>query len=160
MQPTVVCTANMLADKLQAPAYARTSEYEVKILRASMLSLLPNLIARERPGDAGSTEQIGSPLNPKLSPVEAAFLTLTLLQQKQSNSEYQLTYDERVAQWAARYSASPPGSKAEAGRPVEVNTSGRAEEMRRAIDFAASYIPVADLLNLPAQALDALGIQR
>lgn len=119
-QPNIVCTAVMIADKLQAPAYARTSEYEVKLLRASMLSLLPNLIARERPGDAESTEQIGSPLNPMLSPVEAAFLTLTLLQQKQTNPDYQLTYDERVAQWAAKYSASPSGSKAEAARPVEV----------------------------------------
>jgi len=159
-QPNVVCTANMIADKLRAPAYARTSEHEVKILRASMLSLLPNLIARERPGDTESTDQIGSPLKPMLSPVEAAFLTLMLLQQKQTNPDYQLTYDERVAQWAAKYSANPPGSMTGAGRPVEVNTSGRAEEMRRMIDLAASQLPVADLLYLPGQALDALGVQK
>jgi hypothetical protein len=159
-QPNVVCTAKMIADKLQAPAYARTSEYEVKILRASMLSLLPNMIARDRPGNTGSAEQIGSPLKPMLSPVEAAFLTLTLLQQKQTNPDYQLTYDERVAQWASKYAANPPGSKAEGGRLVEVNTSGRAEEMRRMLDLAASQLPVTDLLNLPGQALDMLGVQR
>lgn len=159
-QPNVVCTANMIADKLHAPAYARTSEYEVKTLRVSMLLLLPNLIARERPGDAAFTEQVGSPLKPMLSPVEAVFLTLMVLQQKQTNPDYQLTYDERVAQWAAKYSANPSGSKAEAGRSVEVNTSSRAEEIRRMIDLAASQLPVADLLDLPGQALDALGVQK
>lgn len=159
-QTNIVCTAKMIADKLQAPPYARTSDYEVKLLRASLLALLPNLIARERPHDAGASEQIGSPLNSMLSPVEATFLTLTLLQQKQTNPAYQLTYDERVAQWAAKYSANPPGSKAEVDRQFEVNTSGRPEEMRRVIDFAASQLPIADLLNLPEQALDTLGVQR
>lgn len=156
----VVMAINGLADKFAAPDYATTTDYEVRKLRAAALPLLPNLIARERPEAAKLPKPIGESINPEMSPVEAACVMLLMLQQKQTNPEYQLTFDERLAQWAEKYHGKPNPSNREADQAERNGDTPRQKEMQQVLERAASQIPVGDLLNIPSRALDILGINK
>ena len=93
---SVARTVNHLADKFNAPAYARTNRYEVRLLHTALLPYLPDFIGRDNTGSTQMT--VGSSINhERMSPLEAAFVTAMLLRQKQTNPDYQMTHDEQIS---------------------------------------------------------------
>ena len=78
-----------------AHLYAKTSALQVRYLRATLVRGYPNFIAQPRLGEKEGLEQeVGSSINSMMSPLEAAFVTAVLLQQKMLNEEYQKTPQE------------------------------------------------------------------
>jgi hypothetical protein len=139
---------NGLAMKFKAPEYAKTSQYEVRRLRMSALPLMPNFIAKERSAKAeghsveeSQAKQIGSSINPKMSPMEAAFIMVLLLKQKVSNPDYQVTQAERASKWVEQHSSREKNKK-----PLAKNEASmlRQEEMERIINKGVSQISPID----------------
>lgn len=153
----VVKAVNGLAMKFKAPEYAKTTKYEVRKLRMSMLALAPNFIGQERSADAPRARQIGSTINPDMSPMEAAFVTAMLLKQKVSNPDYQLTQTERRSKWNEKHSAKQTDK---ANRLNDQGNSARTQEMDKVIADGGSKLSIAELLNIPNRALDILGVQK
>ncbi|HXG67048.1 MAG TPA: hypothetical protein VNO70_18235 [Blastocatellia bacterium] len=156
----VVHAVNELATKFNAPQYARTYLYEVRKLRMATLPFLPNLVATETPEETKQDKPVGaSTIKTSMSPVEAAFVTLLLLQQQISNPEYQLTHGELVSRWAQMRGDKRGASAERANAGNEIDFSARAKEMRQVMARGVSEMPAGELLNMPARTLDALGIQ-
>src|SRR2546426_727922 len=80
---------NQLADRLGAPSYARTGLLQLRHLRVSLQVPLSNFIAQVPSKGSGKAT-----INPEMSPLEAAGLTLLMLYQKVHNEDYQLTPEE------------------------------------------------------------------
>jgi hypothetical protein len=152
----VVRVVNGLALKFKAPEYAKTSQYEVRTLRLAMLPLLPDFIAVERFGETGEEARIGSTIPPQMSPTEAVFVTLMLLQQKLSNPEYQMTHAERVSRWAEKHRRKEGDSQTVPRR----EDTARQEEMQQVMERGIFEMAAAELSNLPTRALDILDVQK
>lgn len=155
-EPNIICSLNPIAEKFKAPEYARTTQYEVRKLRMATLSLLPDLIANGRSDETNRPEQIGPSINPRMSPAEATFITLLLLQQKLTNSAYQVTHAERLSQWAEKYAKPKDGAK----QTSKIDPSARADEMQRVLNTGLAEMSPADLLSMAKSALDTLGVQK
>ena len=92
----VVDVVNYLAKEFDAPVYAQAELDEVKTLRAGQAyplfhSLAPNLAAMSE----AERKAVPLQINSSMSPIEAAYFTLTLVFQKELNPCNQLTADER-----------------------------------------------------------------
>ena len=152
----VVRVINGLGMKFKAPGYAKTSQYEVRKLRMSVLGLIPNFIANDRSSER-QPKAIGASINHNMSPMEAAFVTVLLLKQKVSNPEYQVTHAERVSQWAEKHS----GKQKNKTEQVKIQgSSARETEMEKVIARGVSEMSPIDLLNIPSRAMDILGVEK
>jgi len=89
----IVKAVNNLVNTIGAPAWAHTNAQEVTKLRMWMLIMYPHLIANPTPRQPDGTRQI---LSPQMSPLEAAFIATTLIEQKLWNDYYQLAPSERT----------------------------------------------------------------
>ncbi|HYP52667.1 MAG TPA: hypothetical protein VEQ42_03960 [Pyrinomonadaceae bacterium] len=102
-EESVVRVVEELARKFDAPEYALAETDEVRALRLSLSSLVPRLVVRQ-PLPAGAeprpfwfvTKAPAFDVPASMSPVEAAYITLMMLTQKQINETYMLTKDERA----------------------------------------------------------------
>ena len=150
-ETNVVKVINGLALGLKAPEYAKTSRYEVRKLRVSALSALPNFIA-----DGQHPKKVGASISEKMSPMEAAFVTTLLLRQKLSNPEYQVTHAERLSKWAEKHGAKK-NDKANGWKAADA--TAREEEMEKVIAKGVSELSPLALLNAPSRALDVLGVK-
>ncbi len=133
----VVRTVNGIADRLHLPAFARTTQVEVRRLHVQMAGAVPRFAAVN--GASVGTLIV----NPQMSPLEAVALTTLMMQQKLHNPDYQLTKEE--AFFAAH------------GRKTDV--SGRTEVLSKAFRSAPIYT-IADAKNNSEKALDDLGLSR
>lgn len=156
----VVKTINQLADKFNAPDYAHTNRYEVRRLHTLMFPYMPDFIGRENTG-ASTSKQKGSSINhERMSPLEAGFLMAMLLRQKQTNPDFQLTHDEQFAQWKERHSGKAKKDKKNDDSAQAQEYAKRHDAIANAISDGAAKMSPAELLNLPANMLDALGVER
>ena len=73
--------------------YAGTSQPEVRRLRMHMLALYPQLLGSNEPPDSQGRYKA---LSDNLRPIEASWLTVTMLYQKAYNSQYQFSGLERA----------------------------------------------------------------
>ena len=89
--------------------------------------------------------------------MEAAFVTVLLLQQKKSNPEYQVTYAERSSQWAEKHSGK---KKNQLDQAKIQGPSAREAELEKVIAKRVSEISPIDLLNIPSRAMDILGVEK
>jgi len=109
-------------------------------------------------------KKAGDTINPEMSPLEAAFVTGVLVQQKMLNADFQYepqVWDEKLRkgqlkQWEA---GANPGAQNES-RLVHSKGNAKPNEMRRAVTQSASKMSVTELMSLPDETLDTLGIER
>jgi hypothetical protein len=167
---------NEYVGKFNAPEYAKTSPLQVRYLRATLMRGYPNFISQVPISEPEGLEQeVGTSINPTLSPLEAAYVTAVLLQQKMLNEEYQKTpqewadslYSKQLQEWQADAdwvnSGSPEVTPGE--QPTEVRLevragSGKYAEMAQAITNSASTLWASNLQAFVDTALDDLGIPR
>lgn len=137
---------NILADRLGAPPYARTSAEQVSDLRMNLLSAFPTLLASRLGPDDSTIHQF--------SPAEASFLMLVMARQKVSNAHYQVPPE----QWKGLRNANHSSSIASHSSQRLPNP--QADEMRRLIATHAPAMSLNDGIALGHQVLDAIGVQR
>jgi hypothetical protein len=98
-----------------------------------------------------------------MSPLEAAFVTAMLLRQKQTNPDYQLTHGERLGRWKELHSKSKKekaDKKDDDAAAKEKEYARRCNAIAAAVGDGASAMSPAQLLNLPADVLDDLGVEQ
>lgn len=163
----VVHTVNKLADKFELPDYARTSPLQVRVLRARLRAGYPDFIAQDRdPQNRGMKKKVGARLKTEMSPLEAVFTTAVLVQQKLLNEDFQLApgeYSDHLHKHELeKWKAAREGRQSERGHKHRLGFAEKSkyQEMREAIGRKAERMNTADLLALPDETLDALGIIR
>ena len=183
-EETVVQVVNEYVNKFGAPEYAKTSTLQVRYLRATLVRGYPNFIAQPLPGEReGLDQEVGTSINSMMSPLEAAYVTAVLLQQKMLNEEYQKTPQEwadsisqtQLEEWQADANRISSGEQAApAATPSQPQLEMRADnskygEMRQAftnnamkqvIGNGASALWSSNLQVLADTVLDDFGIPR
>lgn len=162
----IVQTVNELADTIGAPAYAKTSKLQVKVMRVKLMGDHPSFIAQERDDKKkGLKKKIGDTINPEVSPLEGAFITMMMIQQKVLNEDWQKTPEEYAATLNTKHSKEVK-SVAEGqeikGRLVakKAKNMEKVNEMMETISKGLGRLGAADALNLADKSLDTLGIER
>lgn len=154
----VVRVINGLGKAFGAPGYARTDLGEVRRLRMGVLLYMPHLIYGEskRP-----MKEVGSSIDPTMSPLEAAYITLLMLKQKQYNEEYQMTPKERAdARNKQKGKAKAVITRRRESQLTLAQRTPRKEEMARVIARGFSTKSPTELMELANKSLDALGVDR
>ena len=151
----VVHAVNLLADRIGTPAYTRTNVFEVRRLRANLLLYTSDL--QERRNKNGLRK--GQKHDVMMSPLETFFVAVTLIQQKQHNPEYQLTNDEWIALHGGKRTAGGNKKFEEEMQQRHIN-SARTEEVRQAIQKGITSMSPFEMLQLPEELLNTLGIER
>lgn len=146
----VVQAINGLANRFNAPAYAKTNEYEVRHLRTAVMPYLPNFVGAYRSWEASHNGAVNEKINPNMSPAEAVLIMMLMIQQKQTHPYYQMTSAERQARWAELQSLN--------GLTELPNNEERQEEMANLLNEMAN-LNSTEILNLANRALDILGIE-
>lgn len=163
----IVLTVNGLADKFELPAYAKTSPLQVRVLRARLRAGYPDFIAQDtNPQNKGLKKKAGTHLKVEMSPLEAAFTTAVLLQQKMLNEDFQLApgdysdnlHKKELEKWQAAREGRESGEAYK--HRLGFAEKSKQREMREAITRKAAGMKTSDLLALPDETLDALGIKR
>jgi hypothetical protein len=163
----IVHIANTLADKFQLPDYARTTLHQVEVLRVSYELSSPVFMGVPSPRQDSGTSQ-SSPSNPtKLSPAQATFLLLTLVDAKLMWPDYQLPPDE----WEkTRYGPMMENlvkykELKESGQQSKLQTRGTlgtfttpTRDIRTLVSRGISEMSLTDGLDLVDQAFAAVGI--
>jgi len=156
----VAAAVNFLADKFQAPDFAKTDLRQVKVLRARMRGSAPSFFAPDPDHKKGLKKKIGEPMNPEVSPLEATSLMLVMLTQKAFNDEFQQTPQE----FAARSRRRPSWLANDRREAGFVGNDPRNVEKSRAVIRAAieglRHMNVTDAINLTGQTFDKLGIKK
>lgn len=155
----VIRMVNMVAQKTGAPDFAKTNVFEVRRLQLGILPFVPNLLARTRDGLENDGRPRGAAVNSAMSPLEATFVATLLLQQKRHNAEYQLTHDE----WVALHGSKRKGAsneKFQEQMKAHRKNSNRTDELDRAMARGLTAMSPVQLLSLPEELLDRLGVER
>jgi cell division protein FtsB len=164
----VAKTVNQLADELGAPEYGKTNSGQVRILRVSMMSGMPNLISPGAPKIKDGRASLSD-----MSPVEAVSVALLMVHQKMHNEAYQVTHREFVAnlrqkhreQWEAHRagkSNNGQGHTAEGPRLItgtSPDSKTKRKEMSGAITRGTKAMKAEKLTGLADKTLDTLGIE-
>lgn len=140
----LVQAVNNAANTIGAPQWSHTNQQEMRRLRMHMLVLYPQLIADQgRPDAKGHYHALKN----TVSPMEAAYIGLTMMYQKIYNPNYQFTEAER----AANASLSP--SENQSKHIV------REETMLNILSGKTQSISIQDLLAVADRFFDDLGIE-
>lgn len=78
---------NLLADRVRAPEFARTSDTQVRVVRMRLLMLEPIFMGREI---IRARLERGDPIPDTLSPSQSVHILLSLIDRKFSDPEFQL----------------------------------------------------------------------
>jgi hypothetical protein len=176
-EENIVLTVNELAEKFNAPDLARTSALQVRVLRASFLNDYPNFIAQETSsGGKIVAASIGDSVSPTMSPLEAVFMTATMLEQKILNENYQYpteewvdqVYNKALAKWQADQAGTSQGtSSSEQTQPyLSAPENEKRTQMLQTFSAGARTILSSESQSLSAtpnlynSTLDTLGIKR
>jgi len=151
----IVHAVNLLADRIGTPAYTRTNVFEVRRLRANLLIYTSDLQERRNKNDWRK----GQKQDVMMSPLETFFVAVTLIQQKRHNPEYQLTNDEWIALHGGKRIAGGAKKFNEEMQQRRINST-RTEEVRQAVQKGISSMSPLDMLQLPEELLNTLGIER
>lgn len=146
---------NRLAHEVGAPAFAHTDVFELRRLKAGLLPYTSDLQSRA----AGSGAGRRNPNEPSMSPLEATYFAVLLVQQKRFNPEFQLTHDEWVELHGGKRKSKADAKFHDKMRERQ-DDAARTEEMQKAFEDGLSKKSVAELLELPAALLDTLGVER
>ena len=140
-EENIVRAVNNLAQKLNAPDYARTYGGEVRLLRGDSRSEMPHFI---------------SPEDQTMSPLEAAYVLHLLIYQKVFNETFLLTPAEHAALEREKPATQ---TRIEPDQPPTVTIHPRVKEML-ALAHKTGAMKITDLVQMGQQFLDDLGIER
>lgn len=155
-EENVVRLVNALVKKFGAPEYAKSDRYEVRRQRMALFVLTPALTTIERASIGKEGNRRGGGLSPKLSPLEAANVAMSLVYQKIFNDEYHQDASERQATGQARRALQSERSASSAREP-----SARTREMLDiAIKGSLPLLSAEQRNRFAHRSLDILGIQR
>ncbi len=150
----IVRLINELVQKINAPEYSQTSEEEVRRLRMNIAYLMPHFIIQQRTDKEAAAKESGFTISPIMSPLEAIYITNTLIYQKRYNKEFQLSISEQ-----ARLGKTSNRQRQSSKEPQLTTTSSpRVEEMRRVFNQVA-MLGVQDQISLINDSLNILGIE-
>jgi len=155
----IVKAINELAGKFAAPDYAKTSPLQVRALRVNLMFSVPSLVAPEANEKKKLKKRVGDKLDPHVSPLEAVFLTMLMIQQKMLNPVWQQTSAEFADSLSKHRSK---GNGGERGHQLRVDNLNREKShvMRRVVANKVKGLGAADMHELIAASLDTLGIDR
>jgi hypothetical protein len=153
----LVKALNRFTEKIGAPDYAKVSVAQLRYLRVNLISAFPSFISQ--PPEKQPRKTV---VNPEMSPLEAAGLTLLMVTQKLSNEDFQVTPEEwaakrhrqQVAKWEARRNAKPAPMIEDAKARV-ASESARSKELQQVF-----FNRAADILPLIDNSLEDMGISR
>ncbi len=132
----------------------------MKVLRNRLRFEAPSFIAPDPEIKKGLKKKLGAPMNLEVSPLEATYLLLVMLNQKALNDEFQQTPQE----FAVRASRKASWLEANSGGPTVVVDHPLNIEKRRAVIRAATagvaHMNTVDAINLTSDTLDNLGIEK
>ena len=151
----VVHMVNLLAHKLSAPAYASTNVLEVRRLRMGLRPYTSDLRTQSQADETKKGEKHSA----SMSPLEAFFVAVSLIQQKRFNAEYQLTDDEWVELHGGKRTAGS-GDKFLSEMRARRMDSTRTDELDQAIGRGFASMSPSQLLSLPDELLNTLGVER
>ena len=160
----IVRLVNMLADKFQLPDSARTTAHQAEVLRFGFEITMPTFMALPSTSQAGKPVRTDSGM---MSPAQAAYLLLTLIDVKLSSSDYQLPPDEWEKTKYGPIMEELTRSKEfrESGQPsrpqtrsVRISSVSPNDELRAALSHAISQMSLTDGLDLVDQTFAAVGI--
>lgn len=159
---------NLLAVRLGAPDYARTSTHQVRIIRLNLLVSTPLFMGE---GMTHDNMRLGESINATMSPLQAVYVSALLIDQKLANPEFQVTpgqwetdrHQKAIERWRALKAAKESGQTASAEqgltpKVVVMTDNPKRQEMREALARGIASISLIDALNLADEALDMLGI--
>jgi len=160
---SIVRAVNYLAYKLGAPAYAQTDVFELRRMKAAILPYTGDLQARSRAEEvtnviAGNQKTNANDAHtPTMSPLEAIFFMTALVQQKQSNPEYQLTNEELVAlRGNKRQAQSEKMFRTE--MHSRMDDRSRSRQLVQQVEKHAAEMSLSEIVNLPEELMYVLGI--
>jgi len=148
----IVRTVNGLVLKFKLPEYTRTNVAEVTRLRFMLLPNFPEVIRRNAQSKQAIT--VGSRFESEMSPAEAVFVLMMMLQQKLHNPEYQLTDSERRSLWNEMHAYRPDLSLS------PQLPKNRNVEMLATLNRAGRSMPFSDTFQLSDITLNTLGIEK
>lgn len=162
-EASIVRAVNYLAYKVGAPAFARTNVFELRRMKSAMLPYTADLQARSRVTDSvlSSNGKIitNAATTPTMSPLEATFFMASLVQQKQFNSEYQLTNQEFVALHGGKRQAT--SEKLFLGEMQSRRSDlTRSNELEQSVEKGVAAMSLLQIVNLPDELMYVLGIQK
>jgi hypothetical protein len=141
----IVKAVNNLANAVEAPAWVRTNQAEVRKVRMGLLTAYPRLFASEEPpDDSGHYKAVSE----SMRPVEAAYIAVCILYQKHYNADFQFT-DEEKAQNARLDAAT-----------VKARHLERTQFFGSLLGGQSSQVSVRDLQSAADYFFDDLGIER
>lgn len=147
----VVKAVNALRLNFNTPEFSKTDVYEVRKLRLALQLYAPQLSCRGKSSDLNTLSQVRPTIVPHMSPTEAVFVTLAMIQQKQTNPNYQLTFSERNANWGDLH-----GKDLGKSQPEDPQKTAQIEN---AIGAKLQTMSPTELLAVPHRILDFLGIE-
>lgn len=160
---SIVRAVNYLAYKLGAPAYAQTDVFELRRMKTAILPYTGDLQARSRAEEVNAVMSGTQKTNandahtPTMSPLEAIFFMTALVQQKQSNPEYQLTNEEFVAlRGNKRQAQSEKMFRTE--MQSRMDDRSRSRELVQQVEKRAAEMSLSEIVNLPEELMYVLGI--
>ncbi len=146
----IVEVINGLQIEFNTPEFSKTDLYEVRKLRLSLQLLAPQFVGRGRQTEVSYLNNVNTSIVPEMSPAEAVFVTLAMVNQKRSNPNYQLTTAERNAMWDDMHSLN--------GMQELESNPERITQMTNAIGNRLNSMTPLEILDIPHRALDILGI--
>lgn len=166
---------NKLANALDAPAYAKTDTVQVRQLRVRLMTRMPSFMSSEVAVEKNSKNHVRASLKTEMSPLEATYMALFILQQKMLNKQYQMTPQEwranlhkaQIERWETLRGNKDTGSseraipsqQKKAGLSAD-NDNHRRDEMIQVISQAIASKRATELKSLADTSLDDLGIAR
>jgi len=148
-ETAVVQVVNGLQVKFNTPEFSKTDTYEVRKLRQALQLLAPQFVGHGRQSEQSAVGDVNSTIVPEMSPAEAVFVTLAMINQKMSNPNYQLT--QGTAMWSDLHSTK-------IGQAIEVDPT-RTSQISNAIGSSFATMSASEILAIPHRALDILGIE-
>ncbi len=162
----IVKLVNSMADKLQAPSYAKTSIKQVRVLRMQLVLASPVFMGQALTLPGASA---GDSVRSTMSPFQAAHLLNSLIDQKLINPAFQLEPKD----WEASQ-ASVEMDRIKAGQEklrsaqnasdqsprVSLTTHRRNRDLHNKILQASSNLSLSDAIALVDEALTTLKLNR
>jgi hypothetical protein len=159
---------NYLADTLHLPGYARTSPRQVRHLRIGVWPYLPDFIGQEDAKERAKRDvRVGIKLTSKMSPLEAGYIAVLMLQQKATNEAFQVAPEEErlyvhrrnLERWTAHRNRKELVTNQQPTLKVQGEDNPKVKEIREAVTKGLKSLGFIELNNLPDSMLDNLGIK-
>ncbi len=160
----IVRLIDLLATKFGAPDYVRTSPQQVRVLRMGLLLETPVFMGQ---GLSRRDMAVGDSISPVMSPLQAAHVTATLIDQKLLNPDYQVAPEEWDAKSYKKFSTKTQtqldlqqSGQLEAlprTARVTIRENTKRKEIQEAVSPAISSMALVDWFPFVDQALECLG---